>query len=122
MNSPEWSVKFYEKANGRCPVHDFLDDLRPHDRRLMINALEQLATHGLALKHPQVHVLRDGIRELRVATTNKRQRGVLYSLCERNTFVLLLAYTKKAKRVPDSIIDKALEYKRDHEVRLGRGR
>jgi len=106
-------IEYYEKPNGRCPVQDFIRKLPSRDQVLVMNAIQQLEEHGLALGRPSVGYLRDHIRELR--PDNHR---VLYFVYHRSRAVLLHAITKKAHKVPDSDIDKAIEYKEDYLKRL----
>lgn len=111
-----WTIDFYEKPNGSSPTKEFLDSLPARERVIATNAINQLQTHGLALVRPQVGYLRDHIRELRVDIGRKRCR-ILHSIFNRDTFVLLQSFTKRAQDVPDVEIDRAIEYKRDYESR-----
>jgi len=110
----QWAIDFYEKSNGRCPTQEFLDSLPADERPLVINAIKQLRQHGLNLARPQVGYLRDHIRELRVDVRRKRYR-ILHFIYHRDTFVLLQGLVKKAGKVSDSEINRALEYKQDYE-------
>lgn len=106
-------IEYYEKANGECPVVEFLESLPAKDRELVINRIEQLAEHGLELHRPYSDTLRDGIRELRIKTFHG-QRRILHFIYHRNTAVLLDGLTKKSDKVSDAAIDKAIEYMRDY--------
>jgi len=110
------NIEYYERSNGRCPVQEFIRDLPATERVRVMNAIERLQEHGLALERPYVAPLRDGIRELRVRTQHGQYR-ILHFICYRDTAVLLHAITKKSDKVPDAAIDKAIEYKTDYESR-----
>lgn len=109
-------IDYYEKANGRCPVQDFIRDLPAKEQVYIIKAIERLEKYGLELKRPYVGTLRDNIRELRIKTQHGQYR-ILHFIYYRDTAILLHAITKKTTKVPDSAIDKAIEYKRDYESR-----
>jgi phage-related protein len=122
MRLPQWEVEFYEKANGDCPVQEFLDDLQAEDHRRVNNAIERLEEHGLALIADRDYVayLRDDIYELRVRVRKVRYR-LLFFICERVTPVVLHAIKKKSGDVTDQDIDKSIERKNDYLARKRRG-
>lgn len=106
---PETSVVFYQEADAKCPVLDWLYDLQRRDRRAFANCvavIRRLAMLDYELRRPQAAYLRDGIHELRARRGRVNYR-ILYFFHGRNATVLTHALTKEAK-VPDVDIERAL--------------
>lgn len=106
-------IDYYEKPNGRCPVLEFLESLTAKDQLRVTKRIDLLAACGINLRRPHSDTLRDGIRELRIPTHHGQHR-ILYFFYHRNTAVLLNGLTKKAGKVADSEIDRAIEYMQDY--------
>jgi len=102
-------IDYYKKSNGDCPVQDFIRKLPAREKVLIIHAIEQLQEKGLALERPLVGYLRDHIRELRIG-----QHRILHFIYYQDKVVPLHMITKKARKVPDAEIDKALAYKKEY--------
>lgn len=113
MGRPKYEIEFYEKSNGRCPTRDFLDTLSRKDVVFVDKALERLETHGHHLRRPHVDYLRDDIWELRVNIQRGKCR-LLYFFYVGQQIVITHGFKKKVGKVPDSEIDKAIEYRNDH--------
>jgi phage-related protein len=107
------NIDYYEQANGRCPVLEFLEGLPAKDQVRVMKKIDLLEALGLNLRRPHADFLRDGIHELRVRT-NHGQYRVLYFIFHRNTAVLLHGITKNVGRVPDGAIDRAVAYMDDY--------
>src|SRR5213083_2387282 len=63
----DFAVEFYETAAGRCPVREFLDDLRvrdPDDCAAVLAGLAKLRTRQYH-REPLAKALGDGLFELR---------------------------------------------------------
>ncbi len=116
MRQARWKIEFYTKRNGRCLLDKFLNSLSPRDRVLVNNAIKRLEEHGLDLSRPYVGYLRDHIRELRVRTHHGHYR-LLHFIFDGNKFIMLQGITKKTKKVPNSEIEKAIEYRNDYLAR-----
>lgn len=109
-----WEIEFYEKPNGRCPISDFLNKLSPKDDLPFIEkALDRLEKYGHGLQRPYVDLLRDDIWELRVRT-RRGQIRILYFYFFRTKIIITHGIIKKAGRVPDNEIEKAIEYRKDY--------
>jgi len=65
-------------------------------------------------------MLRDGIRELRVAFGGNSYRA-FYFFIVGDLIVITHAFIKKTDKVPQAEIDRALRYRCDFESRLRRG-
>ena len=61
----KFTVIFYEKENGDCPVEEFLDSLDDKMRAKMIGLLELLEEKGHQLREPYSKLIDDGIFEIR---------------------------------------------------------
>jgi hypothetical protein len=119
MTTERWEIVYYERANGRCPVLDFMDHLPVADLVLINNDMDRLEQYGPDLGPPYVSFLRDQIWELRSRVRHTRYR-FLFCICPGSKTILLLhALIKKAGRVADVEIRKAIEYRADC---LGRDR
>jgi len=112
-----WEIIFYEKPNGRCPAMEFLDGLSPkNDLPFIDRIFRWLGEFGPELKRPYVAFLRDDIWELRVKTKSGQYRFFHFYMDDRR-IVITNGYHKKAGRVADSEIDKAIEYRNDYLAR-----
>ncbi|MBN2549896.1 MAG: type II toxin-antitoxin system RelE/ParE family toxin [Anaerolineales bacterium] len=109
-----WEIDLYEKANGRCPVQEFLDGLnKKTDLPFIDRTRKLLSEKGYALGRPYVAYLRDDIYELRVRTRNGQFR-ILYFFYDRGTIVFTNGLHKKGEKTPDPAIDQAIEYRVDY--------
>jgi phage-related protein len=77
--------------------------------------IDMLRSHGVSLGRPWAAPLGKGLWELRVRT--RRQLRILYFLTTPKTFVLLHAFVKKTREVPESEIQIATRRMRQY---LGR--
>jgi phage-related protein len=77
--------------------------------------IAMLCSHGVSLGRPWVAPLGKGLWELRIRT--RRQLRILYFLTAAKTFVLLHAFVKKTREVPESEIQIATRRMRQY---LGR--
>ncbi|NOT30837.1 MAG: type II toxin-antitoxin system RelE/ParE family toxin [Planctomycetes bacterium] len=112
---PITRVYFYQDADGRAPVREWLRELRLEDARgheKCVARIEHLAELGHELRRPEADTLRDGVHELRArrGTVNYR---ILYFFClfkGKNAVVLAHALAKGGV-VPRADIERALERK-----------
>src|SRR5207237_2593742 len=79
------------------------------------HGIDMLRSHGISLGRPWVAPLGKGLWELRIRT--RRQLRILYFLTTEKTFVLLHAFVKKTREVPESEIQIATRRMRQY---LGR--
>jgi len=77
--------------------------------------IDMLRSHGVSLGRPWAAPLGKGLWELRIRT--RRQLRILYVLTTAKTFVLLHAFVKKTREVPESEIQIATRRMRQY---LGR--
>lgn len=112
-----WQVIFYQKRNGESPVKQFLDSLNPTQLVRITRKLKLLEELGNLLRRPHADYLRDGINELR-ANSGKVNLRILYFF-DDHIIVLACGLTKEDK-VPESDIERALEYCQDYHNRKPR--
>jgi phage-related protein len=119
MGSKKWLVEFYTKANGRCPTEEFLDDLENEEKVFIKRSIQHLEEYGNELKRPQAAPLRDHILELRKRTHQGNIR-LLYFFFDGEKIIITHGFKKKSDKVPDSEIDKAIEFRKDYLERIKR--
>ena len=114
----KYTVEFYEKANGRSDVWDFLEELRnkltnSKDARIQYKQLslciQLLQDHGTLLPENVAKHLEDDIWELRPG--NNR---VFYFYYKNDTCVLLHHFRKKSQKTPRREIEKAKAERDDY--------
>ena len=72
-----FEVNFYYKADGSCPVRDFLDTLDDKMLAKLLGTISLLETNGTQLREPYSKSLGDGIFELRAKQSSNITR-ILY--------------------------------------------
>ncbi len=106
---PKAEVLFYQEADGRSPVVEWLERLRRMDTAAYAKCaavIERLQESGFELRRPTADLLRDGIRELRAKKGHVNYR-ILYFFHGRNVAILAHAITKEDV-VPPADIDRAM--------------
>ena len=116
-----YTVMFYETADGRSELWDFLEELRMKaatnkDARIQHKQItlyiQLLQENGTRLNENITKHLEDGIWELRPG--NNR---VFYFFFENDTFVLLHHFRKKSQKTPKREIEKAKNERADYIAR-----
>jgi len=109
----EFKVEFYETASGRCPVKDFLDELKRSDSDDFTAVVAGLAK----LRNRQYHrpplskALDEGLYELRhVGKLNTR---VLYFFMQGRRIIAVHGIRNKAMKIPSKDLKLAMERMRD---------
>jgi len=110
-------VEFYENEKGRCPVRDFLQnlkDLAPNDFAVILAGLNKLKLreyHRPPLSKP----IGDGLYELRhVGRLNTR---IFYFFAHGKRILLVHGILKKGRKIPGHERKVALQRKLDWETR-----
>jgi putative component of toxin-antitoxin plasmid stabilization module len=109
---PTTHVVFFQEADGRSPVVDWLKELRVTDAKAFIKcrrALVRLSVLGHELRRPQADLLRDGIHELRIRKGSVNYR-LLYFFHGRFVSVVSHGLTKE-EAVPVADINRAIARK-----------
>ena len=116
-----YTVEFYEKANGKSDVWDFLEELRikstsNKDARIQFKQLslyiQLLQDNGTHLPSTITKHLDEDIWELRPG--NNR---VMFFYFKNNTFVLLHQFRKKTQKTPSREIEQAKAERNDYLFR-----
>ena len=105
---PKTEVLFYQDADGRSPIVEWLEHLRKMDTTAYAKCaavIERLAEHGFDLRRPTADLLEDGIYELRAKRGRVNYR-LLYFFHGRNVAIVAHGLTKEDV-VPRADIDRA---------------
>ena len=109
----EFEVEFYETANGRVPVREFLDELKasdPGDYAAVLRGLVKLRNRQHH-REPLSKALGDGLFELRhVGKLNTR---VLWFFVKGRRIIAAHGIRNKGQAIPARDLDTARERMRD---------
>lgn len=104
---------FYKRANGSCPVCDFLDSLDIKMRAKMLRLTMLLEKNGNELREPYSKFLKDGIFEIRAKLGSNIAR-VLYFFSLGKIIILTNGFVKKTAKTPSTEIELAQKYRTDY--------
>jgi hypothetical protein len=113
----EFSIEFYETTLGRCPVREFLDELKasdPDDFAIVMAGLTKLRSrqyHRPPLSKP----IGDDLFELR--HTGKLNTRILYFFAKGRRIIIAYGIRNKATKIPVRDFSVALGRKRDWQAR-----
>ena len=114
----EFTVEFYETANGRSPVLEFLDELKasdPGDFAAVLAGLAKLRNRQYH-REPLSKALSDGLFELRhVGKLNTR---VLWFFMKGRRIIAAHGIRNKGQAIPARDLDTARERMRDWRKRF----
>nr|WP_296033319.1 type II toxin-antitoxin system RelE/ParE family toxin [uncultured Dorea sp.] len=113
----KFEVVLYEKANGECPVEEFITSLDMKMQAKMIGLLELLEEKGNQLREPYSKSIDDGIFELRCKVGNNITR-ILYFFYYEGKIVLTNGFVKKTQKTPAEEIKLAKERRSDFKERM----
>ncbi|MGB7948523.1 MAG: type II toxin-antitoxin system RelE/ParE family toxin [Candidatus Binatia bacterium] len=109
----DFTVEFYETEAGKCPVRDFLDELKasdPDDFATIVAGLAKLRSRQYH-REPLSKALGDGLFELRhVGKLNTR---VLWFFMRNRRIVAVHAIRNKGQAIPARDLNTARERMRD---------
>ena len=108
-----FEVNFYYKADGSCPVRDFLDTLDDKMLAKLLGAISLLETNGTQLREPYSKSLGDGIFELRAKQSSNITR-ILYFFVVGHQIILTNGFVKKTQKTPPEEIALAQKYRADY--------
>lgn len=114
-----WDIEFYSLPGGRKPVEEWIRKMKPHERGLAFQTIDQLQELGLDAKRPLVRQLKGGLYELRwkVGKGGKVENRIAYFARTGRTFVMVHGFSKKTQTTPKSDLDKALSRMKDYKDR-----
>ena len=111
-----FEVNFYDKADGSCPVRDFLDTLDDKMLAKLLGTISLLEANGTQLREPYSKSLGDGIFELRVKQSSNITR-ILYFFVVGHQIILTNGFVKKTQKTPPEEIALAQKYRADYFYR-----
>ena len=115
----DFTVEFYETAEGRLPVREFLDELKrsdPDDHAAVLRGLAKLRVRQYH-REPLSKALGDGLFELRhVGKLNTR---VLWFFMKGLRIIAVHGVRNKGQALPLRDLDTARERMRDWQERRG---
>jgi phage-related protein len=113
----DFTVEFYETEAGKCPLREFLDELKasdPDDFAAVVAGLAKLRSRQYH-RQPLSKALGDGLFELRhVGKLNTR---VLWFFMKGRRIVLLHGIRNKGQAIPARDLNTARERMRDSRKR-----
>ena len=115
-----YTVEYYEKANGECPVEEFILSQEKKMRSKILGMLEILEEKGPELREPYSKSLGSGIFELRVKQGSDSSR-ILYFFIVGKTIILTNGFLKKTQKTPPNEIALAKRYRTNYQHRQREG-
>ena len=79
-----YEIIFYDTADGKCPVQDFLDSLEPKFLAKTLRTIDLLETNGPLLREPYSKLLENGIFELRTKHGSDINRVFIFYYRSKN--------------------------------------
>lgn len=116
MNS--FTVEFYEKRDGKCPVLEFLNTLDLKKEAKMAREITLLEMFGANLREPHCKYIDDGIFELRVVMGSNIFR-IFYFFHLNKRIIMTNGFIKKTNRIPKRELKLAKNYRKDFLQREG---
>ncbi|MGD0410689.1 MAG: type II toxin-antitoxin system RelE/ParE family toxin [Verrucomicrobiota bacterium] len=116
----EFTAEFYETDAGRCPVREFLDDLKagdPGDFAAVLAGLAKLRNRQYH-REPLSKALGDGLYELR--HVGKLNTVVLWFFMKGRRIVAVHGIRNNRQAIPPRDLDTARERMLDWLERIGR--
>lgn len=104
-NRKRLPARFYESANGRAPVREFLLDLASADR-VMIGKDIAKAEFGWPIGMPSCRTMGAGLFEIRSNLSDGKIGRVLFGIAD-GSMVLLHGFIKKTQATPKADLDLA---------------
>lgn len=109
----QFTVEFYEDADGDKPVEEFLLSLDVKMRAKLLGILDILQEKGNLLREPYSKHLEDGIFEIRGKVGTDISR-VLYFFFYDRKIILTNGFIKKSQKTPKKEIQMAKNRRHDY--------
>lgn len=109
----QFELIFYETADGKQPVEDFLATLESKMRAKMVSMMEILEDKGNNLRKPYTEHLDDGIFELRCKMAGNISRALFFFYVE-GKIIVTNGFIKKTQKTPPAEIRLAKERRADY--------
>ena len=112
----DFELVFYRKANGDCPVMDFLDSLSPVLKFKTMHSLDLLEIYGNHPKGDFTKPMGDAIFEIRSQSRTQLTR-IFFFFDKNRKIVLTNGYVKKQQRASLADLELAKKYRADYFAR-----
>jgi len=112
----EWTVEYYETANGKKPAREFIQNLPLKLEAKAYMEIGLLEQFGMHLSMPYSRHIKDGIYELRIQHAVYKAR-IFYFFMIGKRIILTNGFLKKTNKTPPEEIEKALYYRADYKRR-----
>ena len=94
-----WEIEYFETANGRRPVQEFVDSLDRRSKAKIARTLDLLQELGVNLGMPYAKHVEVDMWELRTRVGSNQYR-IIYFLYTGGAFILLHGFMKKSGQIP----------------------
>ena len=114
----DWTIDFYQEADGTAPVEVFLNSLRPEGRAKALALLQSLKVHGPNLPFAYSSQAAGKVRELRTQYGKDKIR-ILYFADTRRVFILLHGFVKRTAKLEAGELRQAEQRMARHNLKYG---
>lgn len=112
-----WEIDYFKTKNGRYPVKEFIDNLKPNAKSKVINTLDLLSEFGIRLGPPKAKKVQ-GTELWELRMLGKDNIRIFYVAKTNKTFLLLHGFFKKKQKTDKKEINQALERLNEHKARV----
>jgi len=102
-------VLFYQTAHGRAPVKTELDALPKKAQAHAYELLDGIETYGLNAPRVIFRQIRGKLWEIKIKLPGVGDYRIFYCMIQKDTMLLLNAFSKKTQKAPKQHIEVALK-------------